>query len=71
MGKDLAVGWEEMDGVEHHVLEELTKDQRWGHSKWGGKGWEGRRTGDREMQQFLVWSSRMNARGSENTVSSI
>lgn len=31
MGKDLAVGWEEMDGVEHHVLEELTKDQRWGH----------------------------------------
>ena len=38
MGKDLAVGREEVDGVEHHVLEELTKDQRWGTLETGREG---------------------------------
>ena len=38
MRKDLVVGWEEVDRVEHHVLEKLTKDQCWGRLETGRDG---------------------------------
>lgn len=60
MRKDLVAGWEEVDRVEHHVLEKLTKGLRWGRLETGRDGWKVRRTGDEDMQQFLVWNSWMN-----------
>ena len=38
MRKDLVVGWEEVDRVEHNVLEKMTKDQCWGRLETGKDG---------------------------------
>lgn len=42
MRRDLVVGWEEVDRVEHHVLKKPTKDQHWGRLETG-RGGVGRR----------------------------
>lgn len=60
MRKDLVAGWEEVGRVEHRVLEKLTEDQRWGWLEARRDGWEGRRTGGQDVQQRLVWNSRVN-----------
>lgn len=47
-GKDLVVGQEGLDGMEHQVLEELNKDQFWGgagREAGGGRGKKDRRLG--------------------------